>query len=180
MTRAEAGTKSMQLSKGNAIIAPEHDTTVDTGFASVKVSAGSVTLVMVSSTGTAVYNLDDSHNHAVVVSVGERQLALAPCRHVLVTSRLVDSYHMVNPAERFGYRNISCQQVSGDMQAFTGEFSIPTAISNVKQLRMMVSSPEARVKKISGRMLKTAAILSQLSYGSYQQYPHPTITAMRH
>jgi hypothetical protein len=172
---------SMQLRKGNVIVAPTQDTTIDTGFATVKVSAGSIALIMATPTGTAVYNLDDGHTRSVVVSVvsaGERQLALAPGRHVLVTSHLVDSYDLVNPAQSFSYRNLSSRKIGGDLQAFTGEFSISSAISNVKQLRLMFSSPDAKVKRISGRMLKTAAILSQLSAGSYQQYIHPSITAV--
>jgi hypothetical protein len=179
MTRAESGeTAHMQLRKGNIVVAPQQDTTIETGFATVKVSKGSVALIMVRGTGAAVYNLDDSHDRSVIVTAGDRKLSLAPGRHVLVTSSLVGSYEMVNPAESFSYRNLSSQKLGGDLQAFSGEFSIPAAIANVRQLRTLVSSPDAQVKRISGRMLKTAAILSQISGGYYQQYPHPSISAL--
>ena len=179
LARVESGENvHMQLRKGNIVVAPEQDTTIDTGFATVKIRKGSVALIMVRGTGAALYNLDDSHDRSVVVTAGDRQLTLTPGRHVLITSHLVDSFELVNPAESFSYRNLASHKVGGDLQAFSGEFSIPAAIANVRQLRTLVSSKDAKVKRISGRMLKTAAILSQISGGYYRQYQHPCITAL--
>jgi hypothetical protein len=97
-----------------------------------------------------------------------------------VTPGVVDGYEMVNPIESIGYRNILGQRFEG-FHAFTAEFSMPSAISNVKQLRALVASKHPEAKKLADHMLKTTAIISQLAAGkggAYQQFPHPCITAM--
>jgi hypothetical protein len=73
------------------------------------------------------------------------------------------------------------KKIDGDLQAFTSEFSKTNAIGNIKQLRAMVNSKHPQAKRLAGHLLKTAAIVSQLSAvrtGDYQQYQHPRMTAM--
>jgi hypothetical protein len=58
---------------------------------------------------------------------------------------------------------------------------MPSAIANVKQLRVLIASSHPKAKKLADHMLKTTAIISQLSGysgGAYQQYQHPRLTAM--
>ncbi len=173
-------TKVMQLRKGNMVVAPDQDTVIQTSFGTVQVSAHSMALIMALPTGTAVYNLDDSRKNSIVITIGKNQMTLAPGRQAMVTSHLVDGFEMVNPAELFGYRNLSSKKLDGDLQAFTSEFLITNAIGNTKQLRQMVNSSNPAAKHKAKHMLKTVAIMSQLSGGGtgYQQYQHPRMTAM--
>lgn len=56
-----------------------------------------------------------------------------------------------------------------------------SAISNVKQLRALVRFKHPEAKKLADHMLKTTAIIWQLSGGkgcAYQQYSHPCMTVM--
>ena len=172
-------TKTMTLRKGNVIIAPAHDTIVETPFGKVSVAAKSVAMIMALPSGTAVYNLDDSRKGAVQVIIGDHTVTLAPGRHAMVTSHLVSSFDMVNPAESLAHRNVTSKKFGGDLQAFTSEFMLSQTMANVKQLRALVASKNPEAQKLANHMLKTAAIVSQ--YGSnsaqYELYQHPRITA---
>jgi hypothetical protein len=171
-------TKTMTLRKGNVVVAPDQDTVIETYFGTVAVGAHSVALIMALPSGTAVYNLDDTRKNSVVLTIGKSKMTLAPGRHAMVTSHLVESFDMVNPAEAFGYRNVASKKVDGDLQAFTSEFSMTDAIGQIKQLRSMVNSNHPDAKRVTNHLLKTAAIMSQLSAGGgYQQYQHPRMTA---
>ena len=130
----------MTLRKGNVVIAPDQDTVIETSFGKVQVGARSMALIMALPTGTAVYNLDDTRKNSIVITTSKNQMTLAPGRHAMITSHLVDGFEMINPAESFSYRNLSSKKLDGDLQAFTSEFSMTNAISNTKQLRAMVNS----------------------------------------
>jgi hypothetical protein len=170
--------KVMKLRKGNVVVAPKVDTVVETAFGKVAVGARSMALIMALPTGTAVFNLDDTRKNAVVITIGKTQVTLAPGRHVMVTSHLVEGFEMVNSAESFGYRNVATQKCDGDLQAFTSEFSMTNAIANVKQLRALVNSRHPEAQRLAAHMIKTAAIVSEISgAGQYQQYQHPRMTA---
>jgi hypothetical protein len=170
--------KVMQLRKGNVVVAPDQDTVIETSFGTVEVGAKSMALIMALPSGTAVYNLDDTRKNSIVITIGKDHMTLAPGRHAMITSHLVDGFEMVNPAESFGYRNVSSKKLDGDLQAFTSEFSMTNAIGNIKQLRQMVNSSNPDAKRKASHLLKTAAIMSQISAGGgYQQYQHPRMTA---
>jgi len=160
------------------VVAPDQDTVLETPFGTVEVAAKSVALIMALPSCTAVYNLDDSRKNAVVVTIGKSRVVLVPGRHAMVTSHLVESFEMVNPAEAFDYRNMASKKVDGDLQASTSEFSMTNAIANIKQLRAMCNSDHPKAKKVANHLLKTAAIMSTISGADgYQQYQHPRMTA---
>jgi hypothetical protein len=105
-------------------------------------------------------------------------IALSPGRHALVTSHLVESFEMVNPAESFAYRKVTSRLMDDNLRAYTAEFSMTKTIAEIKQLRDLVSSDHPEAERIAKHMLKTAAILSQIGgTGAYQQYQHPHVTA---
>jgi hypothetical protein len=142
------------------------------------VGAKSVALIMALPTGTAVFNLDDTRKNSVVLTIGKNQMVLAPGRHAMITSHMVEGFEMVNPAESFSFRNVSSKKLDGDLQAFTSEFSMVNAIGNIKQLRAMVNSSNPQAKLKANHLLKTAAIMSQIGGGgAYEQYQHPRMTA---
>jgi hypothetical protein len=172
------GVKTLTLRKGNVLVAPEQDTVVETPFGKVQVGAQAVALIMALPGGTAVYNLDDSRKNSVVLTIGQSHISLAPGRHAMVTSHLVQGFEMVNPAESFGYRNVASKKLDGDLQAFTAEFSMMNAIGSIKQLKAMVNCKHPEAKRVSNHLLKTAAIMSQIAgCGDYQAYQHPRMTA---
>ena len=183
--KGDAASRHVTLRKGNMVVAPKVDTIVETAFGNVTVAAKSMALIMALPSGTAVFNLDDSRKNSVVVNIGNSSVTLAPGRHTTVTSREVASFDMVNAAEGVAYRNVSSKACDGGLQAFSSEFSMTSAIGNVKQLRELFNSNHPEAKRLAGHLVKTTAILTQLqgsgttgSANAYELYQHPRMTAM--
>ena len=80
------------LRRGSLLVAPEKDKHVETAFGQVDVAAGAVALIVSTSHGTAIYNMDDAKSGSVVVNVGAEMITLAPgptCNyHFASSSRL--------------------------------------------------------------------------------------------
>jgi hypothetical protein len=181
--KGDASERVVTLRKGNMVLAPKVDTVVETAFGKVTVAAKSMALIMAMPSGTAVFNLDDSRKNSVVVSIGNSSVALTPGRHTMVTSREVAAFEMVNAAEGVAHRNVSSKTFDGGLQAFSSEFSMPSALGNVKQLRELFNSKHPEAQRLAGHLAKTTAIMSQLqgaghAAGEYQLYQHPRMTAM--
>ncbi len=175
-----ANSKTMQLRKGNVVIAPDQDTVIETSFGRVAVSAKSVALIMALPTGTSCIRSGRHsqrcrrNNHR-----STKHVTLAPGRQAMITSHLVEGFEMINPAESFSYRNLTSKKLDCDLQAFTSEFSMTDAIGNVKQLKSLVSSRHPEAKRLANHLIKTAAIVSQLGGGGEAYLSSITIRASR-
>ena len=156
-------------------ISPEKDTTVKTAFGNVDVAADSVALIIAFDGGLAVYNFHDTRRDSVVITsaAGQHKVAIAPGRHAVLTSRNVHHFQEVNPAEFVGYRNVSARSFDDGVRSFSGEFDPRTLLFGVEPLKQMVRSSDARSRRVSNSMLKTAAILLNLGGGTPFQYMAP-------
>jgi hypothetical protein len=135
---------------------------------------------MADASGTSIFNLDDMRKGAVTVTVGNKVLTLAPGRHATITSQLAREFESVNPAESFGYRNLTSTKLNNELQVFSSEFSLSTAINKVKAVRDLISSAHPDAKRMSKHLLKTVASVYQLSkqQAQFHQYQHPRLSAM--
>jgi hypothetical protein len=171
--------KRFVLKQGNVVFAPFQDTTIETAHGSVKIAANSVALVMESTNGLAVYNINDSKKNSVVINTQGNQLTLSPGRHALVSSHaeFVDG----NAVELVQHRNLSRVTLSNGMRVFTTEFSIPSACYAVKPLKQLMSSKHAEASKMAKGILKTTAVIMTLSpdRGDFVQFFKPRTTAMK-
>src|SRR5262249_2465148 len=171
--------KQIVLRTGSMLFAPSVNTVVDTPFGRISIDTGSLVLVIVNSRALTIYDLHDSQRNAVVVSVANRTLALSPGRHATVTSGDVKAFEEVNPAEAFGYRNMTSKQLCAGLNLFASEFSITTAMRMVRPLRHLAASRHPHAAQLTSRIMKTAAILMQTGAGSgaYQPIPRARVTA---
>ncbi len=167
----------MHLKRGSVVFAPSHDTVVRTAYGDVKIDAKSLVLMMSFRNGLAVYNLHDEHSRAVSVKTGDRELVLSPGMQVVITHDSVRSFEEVNPASLFGYRNLRVRNIGQGLKSFMSEFSVPQAMTSVTTLRQLVTSRHPQARKCANHMLKTAAILSQMRSGGYEQMARPGLTA---
>ena len=171
--------KVVALNKGNIIFAPSVDTRVETPFGNIDVDAKSVALIFASDRGVAVFNLDDMHRDAVRFHAGGQKLVLAPGRHVVVTSKAVKSFEMVNAVEAIGYRFITDTELGEGLRAFSAEFSIPSAIGAIKPLKSMINSKTPEAIRLRTHLIKTVAAMFQMKPGSerFQQVMRPRMAA---
>jgi hypothetical protein len=162
---------------GNTLVLSNHSTTIKTAFGTINVAAKAMALIMTSPAATSVYNLDDTCKESVAIMIGQERIFLQPGTHAMVTSHLVESFETANPAPAFSHRNLSSRRLDGNLQLFTSEFSLINAIARIKPLRALIGSRHPQVKRAVNHMLKTSAIVSQISgTDQYQLYANPKVT----
>jgi hypothetical protein len=161
------------------LLSPEQNTVVETPFGSVRVAANSVALIISSDDGLAVYDLHDGRKNAVVISNGSDTVALTPGRSAVLTRSSVNSFEEVNPAPIVGYRQVASKAMGSDGKLYQAEFEILSMVRGLPQIGHLISSDSARTRKTMSNMLKTAAILMQISQGgeAYNLYLSPAKTA---
>ncbi len=110
---SEASTKDITrqtLDKGAFLLAPDHNTVVDTPYGPVSVAAGAVALLVSFDKGLAVYDLHDGRKGAVVVGSGPQCATLVPGRSAVLTKTSVTSFEEINPAQLVGYRKLTSKR----------------------------------------------------------------------
>ncbi len=158
------------LNNGNALFVPSKDTTVVTPKGTVKLAANSVAMVMVDENQLSVYDINDHHKRSVTIEAGGRSIALSPGRHVSIASVRAAQFSDVNPLEAMMHRSVSSQEI-GDKTAFTSEFSMPAAVQVMKPLKAIFASDNENAKKVAQRVLKTSAVIMQVS-GNTAPFEH--------
>ena len=171
--------KRYVVKPGAAVFASSIDSELETPFGTVRVDAGSVVLVITSSSTIAVYNLDDSHRDAVHVTTRGQDFSLYPGMSVLLTALEHATFEQLNPAESFSYRKLEGLSLGAGLKAFTSEFFVPGALQNVVPLRRLLSSANPESKRLVAHLLKTTAASLQLrgSDAAFQQIPHAATAA---
>lgn len=172
-------TRKMSLKKGSVLLAPVVNSSTETPFGKIDVDAGALVLIMPFENGVAVFNVDDTHKNAVRVTVGGKQIALAPGSQACVTNRSVKRFEEINPAQLFGYGQLNEVQLDRELKAFTSEFSVVQAVKTVLPLKKLVVSQNPKAKKLVRHLLKTSAILHTLkgSQTEYRQFYRPATVA---
>jgi hypothetical protein len=167
------------LDSGIQLLAPDHNTIVDTPYGPVSVAAGAVALLVSFEKGLAVYDLHDSHKGAIVVGGGNQTTSLVPGRSALLTRSSVNSFEEVNPTQLVGYRQVTSHAVDSQTKLFQAEFEIMSVVRGLKPLTTMVTANNPKNRKTVANILKTAAILMQLTQGqeAYRPYCAPQQTA---
>ena len=167
------------------MFAPQRNTTIKTPFGLVSIAAKSIVLVMCTQNALAIYNLHDTKSGAVSVQTGGNRLAIAPGRHLLVSSSVRGDFADLNNAQALTYRNIRSGRISGDegiyLRTFTAEFNHSQSLATIMPVRKLLASNDARAKHLAASILKTGAILQQFNSNSsgeaFQPMLRPSMVA---
>ncbi len=151
------------LDRGGLLLAAEKDTRINTPFGEVKVGSRAVVLIIATGNALSVFDLDDRHKDSVKVQVGGDEISLSPGRHVTITAPGAKSFADVNPAYFVGHRQIIAQIFKPGTTAFHSEFDLPSVLTGLQSMNEKSYRTLEQDKKVSQHMLKTAAILSQIS-----------------
>lgn len=178
---AKAVGSNHSIKSGSALIAASKDMVVETADARVSIARDSVVFIVTGRHGTSVYDLHDSKRGGVKVDFGSQTVSLAPGRHATVCARRTGSYSAINPVEAIMHRDMNEVATANGVGAFTSEFSIHSAIQSVGSLKTIFASSHPECAKLSGRMMKTSAVLMHLSGSQepFQQYLAPRMAAFR-
>lgn len=156
------------LDKGAMLMAPDHNTVIDTPYGSVGVREGSVALVIAFNNGLGVYDLHDTKKDSVVITNGNHSTSLTPGRSAVLTNASIKSFEDVNPVRFVGYRRMVTRSLSDQTKMYQAEFEMLSMVRGLKPLSSMVSSDNAKTRKTMDSLLKTTAILLELGHGGEQ------------
>jgi hypothetical protein len=163
--------KSVILSRGSVLFAPEQDITVDTTAGRIAIGANAVVLVIAMHNGVAIYDLHDAHAGDVFVTSAKHTITMTPGRHLVLTHQGIPAYEHVNPLEVIGHRNLKMVDLEGGLRQFSSDFSLVSALNGLCPLMAMKHSSNPRDAKVVEQMMKDAAILMQTkgSLGGYHR-----------
>jgi hypothetical protein len=161
------------------LLAPDHNTVVDTKYGAVVVSAGSVALLISTEQGLAVYDLHDTHKGAVEIRRDDHNTTLIPGTSAVLTSTATKSFEEINPAQFVNYRGLNTGALSSETKVYLAEFEIMSMMQGLKPLGCMAASENPMKRKTMANMLKTAAILMEVTQGRepFKPFATPTVTA---
>lgn len=167
-----SGGNFFDLAKGNVLFMPKNDIRVQTKEGIAYIPKGSAAWVMETGNDSAIYDLHDTvHGGIIKVNVNDKEFTLLPGREILLTKNSTDDFQLLNPGGSVGYRNVKSTDLGAGIRAYICEFSIPNALSNFSNLHKLLVSDNLEYKKATYRILKNAAILTDLTGSDYKGIP---------
>lgn len=173
--------QTRKLDRGPLLVAPENDIVVETPFGKVNVAAKTLALMIASDTGVAIYNLHDVRKGALTVTtnVGHTFNVTPGTSAVLVNSH-DKQFEDVNPARFVRYRQPVAKLLNNSHKLYRAEFEILSLLNGLPAVKDLMTSENKETRKTMMNVLKTAAILMQLS-GNAEPFKFickPDVTAM--
>lgn len=163
--------KSAVVKNGRLLLAPSRDISVATPAGTLRVAANSIVLLVRDGQETLVYNLHDSRTNSVSLATSTYSVPVHAGQVAAMTER--SSLHRVRSRLNIGYREAKSSQLAENLQVHIAEFSPVGAMAEVEKAYNLRTSTNRKHKALSGKIAKTAAIISMLfaNHGPYMPSP---------
>ncbi len=168
------------LSGSNLLLAPERQgVTAKAGGATVRIAGGAVCVVVNNEGDVSVLCLHERTTGDVIVRIGGQDIELRAGEQVIVTGSRALNFADVNPIPGVACRDIKEHTLAGGQRAFLCQFSIASAMENLRTIRQLSRSQESRDRAIHAKILKNAAILHMVTArkGPYKTWHKTHVTA---
>ena len=154
--------KEFTLGQGSALIAHRQHVVINTGLAKVHVLPGSIAYVAQFGKTVSVYNLGDVHDGDVHLVLGGKIVAVPVGQHVVLTQENEPRFEAVNHITGIQSRNAASDGTMNGVTVYHAEFSPTSALDHIKQFEALINSKRPDDRKLSQRLIKTAAVLMQM------------------
>ena len=153
-----------QVAASNTLLCPDdRNITVRAGSAQISVRKGAAAFVVNNGRDVAVLSLHDGSGAGVTVKIDGQIVVLRSGEQLLLTSSASspasNTFAEVNPLSEVAVRNVVSHNLKSDLRAFTCEFSIPSAMQNLKAIKRLADSAKKSERQTYAKMLKNAAAL---------------------
>lgn len=152
------------LSKGNLLLAPDKDLIVRMSRTKILMRGGSVLLLMANEHGdSTIFDLNENKKGDVKVIFGSKSLRLRTGLEVFLSEKKHADFERDNPGSTIAYSKVS----DLDLDTGTGfitEFSIVSAFRNIRTLKELLTSKDAKEAVIAHKLLHNAAVFGDLRY----------------
>lgn len=162
---ASTGGSTFSLESGNVLFSPANNMQVETPQGTVQIAQDSTALIMIAGDDLAIYDLHDSLNRGIKVVAYGNVINLGPGKQLVLTRGREKTFAEANPGATIACRQVKSYNLSENIKVFACEFSLTSAIAQVRPLQQMVASNNPRHQKLIAQLIKNAAILSQISNG---------------
>ena len=157
-----SGKDAIRLAAGSLLIDSHRPITVSTPMATTIVRSGTLLLVRVQAGNDRILIVHDN-NHGKAKLVCEKFfIRLAPGEDALVTDH-EPAYREIVGHDEIGRRRVKVHNIHGDSHVTTSEYSILQALERDPLLYELCRSRHRRDRTLKGKIIKTAAILSQVT-----------------
>lgn len=177
-TIKDAVSEKIALFEGTTLFVPHNDMIVETAHGNVHIASNSVVLVSSNLNDLAVYDIHDHKKGSIWIETTGKRLNLAPGRHIVITTDESGNFAMANAIQTIPHCDITRMPGEEAKTIFISEFSIPAAINAVGSLKALATSDDPDLQKVSGRVMKTAAILLHMRGSQYKHYFKPKVTLL--
>lgn len=167
----QSGGNFFDLTKGYVLFTPANDIQVQTKEGVVSIPKGAVVWVMETGNDAAIYDMHDSMGAPVKVLVNNKEITLSPGKQLLLTRDGKTSFDELNPGGAIGTRNVQSKDVGHGIKAYLADFTISGGMTSISTIRSLLKSNNPEHQKAAHKMLKNAAIISDL--GGYKN-PYKT------
>ncbi|MBX9686410.1 MAG: hypothetical protein K2X27_06880, partial [Candidatus Obscuribacterales bacterium] len=159
------GTFDLQF--GNILFAPDRNIIVQTPLGAVFIPGGSIAFIMNTGNEVAIYDLHDEPGPDIKVIVGSKHVELSkPGDFAILTSSDSKRFTEVDSYLRWiAYRKPRGPGKEQNVRVFAGEFSLPSALTEVIPLRAMRASKAPLDKQAVDKIMKNAVIMLRISGG---------------
>lgn len=145
------------LEQGNALFCPTTDMVVRTTQTEIYLVKGSVSFVIATGTTTSIYNLFDLQIGDVTVVAGRDILKILPGKQFVLSRKSGSDFSVVNPEKSIATCDPTHSLLKNGTGLWKADFSISSAMTNVRPLKDLLSSTDARYQQLISQLLKTAA-----------------------
>ncbi len=169
-----------ELRMQNLLLAPDRkDVTAEAGPARLHIGRGAVAFVVNNGRDVSVLCLHDNATGDVTVKVGNQDIELRAGEHLVVTESTTLSFADVNPLQAISCRELREHALGGGQRAFFSQFSLVSALYNLKCLRQLAQSSDHHERAVHSKIVKNAAILHMVTAGkgSYKTWRRSELSA---
>jgi len=164
-----------------AFIAPQRQTEIATTYGTVHIAPGAMVLLVADDHALSLYDLHDRHANSVCVAVSggveppgaagdahnrKQIFALSPGKHLTLCKGAHRQFADLNKLPFVLYAASDRHNVNDELSGFYGDYSIASLIANFDAFKTMLASKDKHTQKVAHSVLKTAAILHQLTAGA--------------
>jgi len=156
-----ATSNCFNLDKGNILVSPDRDISINTYEGTVSIASGATIFVMASTQGIVVYDLNQTKPKQVSIVVNKHKLVMEPGLMLVLTRQKTKNFEELE-ANCHGvsyHRPEKIELQGGNMTAFAAGFSISSALVRIIPLKQLVNSSERRDQLLLDKLIKSAVIL---------------------
>jgi len=150
---------------------PDRALEIPTKFGTIHIMSGSLVLVIHAEDSLSIYDLHDGNSKAVFVESDGHKSTLGPGKYITLAPPHCGDFAAVNKLPFVAYISADFEAINDGLVSFHGAYDINSLILKYAPFKQLLSSPDAKMRHVAENVLKTSAIMSQISANRryYQQ-----------